>query len=191
MEKMKDLNEIKHKLIDWVKTETVKGFESPAEVEIMGEVVDMIKDLASAEESCMEAAYYENVTEAMENYEADGGEGRMGYDRWRYSSGRFAPKGRGTYGYTPMMPNDVMGYDGTPNARMNGNTVPTGNMTRTGTRTRMGYTAMGHTENMEPKERLDEAIDIMGDIWNDADSSTKTKMKSMVRDLLDQMEHSA
>lgn len=194
MEKMKDLNEIKHKLIDWVKTETVKGFESPAEVEILGEVVDMIKDLASAEESCMEAAYYENVTEAMENYEADGGEGRMGYDRWRYSSGRFAPKGRGTYGYTPtpstVMPvtMEPMGYDG----RMNGNTVATGNMTRTGTRTRMGYNAaMGHTENMEPKERLDEAIDIMGDIWSSADSSTKTKMKSMVRDLLDQMEHSA
>ena len=187
MEKMKDLNEIKHKLIDWVKSETVNGFNSAAEVEVLGEVVDMIKDLASAEESCMEAAYYENVTEAMENYETDGGEGRMGYDRWRYSSGRFAPKGRGTYGYTPtpstVMPMEPMGYD-----RMNGNTASTGNMTRTGTRTRMGYT-MGHTENMEPKERLDMTIDMMGEIWADADSEMKGKMKRMVKDLYDQMEH--
>lgn len=164
MEKMKDLNEIKHKLIDWVKTETVKGFNSPEEVEILGEVVDMIKDLASAEESCMEAAYYENVTEAMENYEQDGGEGRMGYDRWRYSSGRFAPKGRGRMGYEPMIMDD-------PEPYMNGKNM------------RYGYTA-----GKKPKEQLDGAIEVMGDVWSNADSELREKMKSSVKDLLYQME---
>jgi hypothetical protein len=36
------------------------------DVNRMGEMVDMVKDLAEAEKSCWEAAYYRNVTEAME-----------------------------------------------------------------------------------------------------------------------------
>ena len=162
MEKMKDLNEIKHKLIDWVKTETAKGFESPAEVEILGEVVDMIKDLASAEESCMEAAYYENVTEAMENYEADGGEGRMGYDRWRYSSGH---------------PTD-------------GRTMTRDGRTTANSGIRYGYTTNDRMGHQKPSEKLDETIDVMGDIWAESDHDTKVKMKGLVRDLLAEMENS-
>lgn len=176
MEKIKDLNEIKHKLIDWVKTETTNGFSNPEEVAILGEVVDMIKDLASAEESCMEAAYYENVTEAMENYEEGDGE-RMGYDRWRYSSGRFAPKGRGhRSGYMPPV-YETMGYPA------EGRTV-----TRDG---RAGYTPnvrMGH--DMKPAEKLDTAMDTMGDIWAESDTETKKKMANLVRGLLEEMEHS-
>lgn len=187
MEKMKDLNEIKHKLIDWVKTETANGFSTPEEVEVLGEVVDMIKDLASAEESCMEAAYYENVTEAMENYEE--GDGKAGYDRWRYSSGRFAPKGRGTYGYVPpymMNTVDPMGYTRT-DGRTNGG-MTDGRMTSTDSRTpRMGYTP-DKMMTGKPSERLDAAVDAMGDIWTEADQDTKKRMHTVVRDLLDQME---
>lgn len=172
MERLKELNELKHTLIDAAKMEAAKGIEN-INTEEMGAVVDMIKDLAEAEESCMEACYYETVTEAMT--EADGGE-RMGYDRWRYASGRFAPKGRGTYGYTPMRMDDadwhpaqVMG------ANMNG--------TRMDGQTRYGY--------HEPKEGIDGAMEKMGDLWNDADPSEREKMKSAVKDLLYQMEHTA
>lgn len=109
MEKLKELNELKHTLIEAAKMEAAKGIEN-INTEEMGEVVDMIKDLASAEKDCMEACYYETVTDAM-----SGEDERAGYDRWRYASGRFAPKGRGTRtGYTPdrMMPqnNGRMGY---------------------------------------------------------------------------------
>ena len=180
MEKLKEINEIKHKLIDWVKAETLKGFETPEEVEILGEVVDMIKDLASAEESCMEAAYYENVTEAMGE-----GDERAGYDRWRYSSGRFAPKGRGSYGYVPpyMMNGDTMGYP-----RDGRTTTSDGRMTNGSTMAaRMGYTPDAMTHG-KPSERLDAAIDAMGDIWAEADADTKKRMRHVVDDLREQME---
>lgn len=74
----------------------------------MSDVVDMVKDLAEAEKCAWEKCYYKSIVEAMEDQdkyeksilkdmiekygEADG---RLGYDRWRYSSGRFAPTGRG------------------------------------------------------------------------------------------------
>ena len=64
---------------------------------------------------CMEAAYYAaeidedyRIIEAMDK--ADKEEqmmGRMGYDNWRYSSGRFAPTGRGhRSGYMPYLEED-------------------------------------------------------------------------------------
>lgn len=188
MEKLKDINGIKHKLIDWVKKETDEGFKSPEEVEILGEVVDMIKDLASAEESCMEAAYYENVTEAMENYEE--GDGKAGYDRWRYSSGRFAPKGRGTYGYVPpymMNTVDPMGYTRTDGRTNGGNGRMTDGRMNNGRSMAMGYTddAMMHGK---PSERLDAVVDAMGDIWTEADPETKKRMRMVVDDLREQME---
>ena len=64
----------------------------------MGQVVDMMKDLA-------EAMYYRELTKAMQEFDAEDvmemldryGDGRKFYDHYRYSDGRFAPKGRGTY----------------------------------------------------------------------------------------------
>ena len=64
----------------------------------MGQVVDMMKDLA-------EAMYYRELTKAMQEFDAEDvmemldryGDGRKFYDHYRYADGRFAPKGRGTY----------------------------------------------------------------------------------------------
>lgn len=68
----------------------------------LGEVVDMIKDLAEAKEKCHKACYYEHIVDAMDEEELNE---RMGYDHYRYASGRFAPKGHGTYrGYHPTWP---------------------------------------------------------------------------------------
>lgn len=71
----------------------------------MSEVVDMIKDLAEAKEKLWKACYYKSIVIAMheEEEEMKRGGGRMGYDNWRYSSGRFAPTGHGhRSGFTPM-----------------------------------------------------------------------------------------
>lgn len=161
MEKLKELNELKHDLIDAAKAEMAKGIEQ-VNTEEMGEVVDMIKDLASAEKDCMEAAYYETVTEAM----TDGDE-RMGYDRWRYASGRFAPKGRGTRsGYMPPV--------------VDGNEYPA----------EYPMPRMGYTKRMGNTDKVDEAFDTMGAIWADADMETRKKMKKLVGDLYDEMEQS-
>ena len=43
-------------------------------IEQMGQIIDMIKDLAETEKACMEADYYDSVVEAMD------GEDRYGYD---------------------------------------------------------------------------------------------------------------
>lgn len=183
MEKLKELNDIKHDLIDAVKTELSKGIEN-VDTEELGEVIDMIKDIASAEESCMEACYYEVVTEAMSDYE-----GNQGYDRWRYSSGRFAPKGRGTYGYLPPVTDEMiaepMGYDST-RTRYDG-TTRSNRMANTS----YGYThKMGMHDGKSSKEEVEEAVATVGEIWADADPELRKKMRTQFQDLLYQMEQS-
>lgn len=91
--KVKPLSEMKEKLISWSKSELEKGAQC-VDTKEMGEVIDMIKDLAEAEEKCIKACYYKTVIEAMGEYEETD---YMGYDNWRTSSGRFANKGTGNY----------------------------------------------------------------------------------------------
>lgn len=134
---LKDLCKLEECLVKALEEElpiAVKMSNGGQNVALYGQVVDMVKDLAEAKKCCMEAYYYENVVKAMEESEHnmaryDGeDEEPMGYDNWRYSSGRFAPKGRGTYrGYMPpymledrLLPPDMrymdenmsMGYSG-------------------------------------------------------------------------------
>lgn len=111
IEKSKDVKELKEKLLDCLKAEiSAKGIEC-VDTKEAGEVVDMIKDLAEAEKACMEAVYYQKVTEAMVSYEEPRYGESFGYNPNRYSSGRYAPKGRGTrMGFMPHVP--YMDYDG-------------------------------------------------------------------------------
>ncbi len=87
--------------------ELEKGTESVC-TEEFGEVVDMIKDLAEAEyrsvivKSMKEADEEEKEydRELLKNLKMEYGEegGRRFYDEYRYkTTGRYAPKGRGTY----------------------------------------------------------------------------------------------
>lgn len=91
------MHDMIEKLSECAKTEMDKGIEhiDPNE---MGEVTDMLKDLA-------EAMYYRTLTKAMEESDAEQilemfdryGDKRF-YDDYRYkTTGRFAPKGKGTY----------------------------------------------------------------------------------------------
>lgn len=97
---MERIKKMKETLICWCEQEINCGPEG-ANIECLGKVVDMVKDLAEAEEKCTKAAYYSTVMDAMEGSEDHAK--RYGYDNWRYSSsGRFAPKGHGSYGYEPF-----------------------------------------------------------------------------------------
>ena len=99
--KVHELTELKETLMDWAKAECCKGVQEVDGKE-MGELVDMIKDLAEAEHHCMEAMYYKKLNEQLEEENGENGEGRYGYNSRRYSSGRFAPIGRGhRMGYMP------------------------------------------------------------------------------------------
>lgn len=86
--------------------ELEKGVEN-VDTSEMGEVVDMIKDLAEAEYHSIISKAMKKADEEEEEYDkellrslkAEYGEesGRRYYDQYRYANGRFAPKGKGTY----------------------------------------------------------------------------------------------
>lgn len=107
----KKIEELEKKLIECTLAKIEEcGLES-IDTEELGEVTDMIKDLA-------EARFHEATTKAMDEageYYDDMGD-KMGYDNYRYMrTGRYAPTGRGTYvgrrGYMPEHDYPVM-YDG-------------------------------------------------------------------------------
>lgn len=90
------MHDMIEKLSECAKCEIDKGIENIDPCE-MGQVTDMMKDLA-------EAMYYRTLMKAMEESSADEtmemferfGDGRRFYDNYRYANGRFAPKGKGT-----------------------------------------------------------------------------------------------
>ena len=107
---IKRMHEMIEKLSEAAECEFSKGIENVDTCE-MDKVVDMMKDLS-------EAMYYRTLTKAMQESDTEeimemfdkyGDDGKRYYDMWRYKSGRFAPKGRGTR----------RGYDEPPYYRMN------------------------------------------------------------------------
>ena len=70
-------------------------------IEQMGQIIDMIKDLAETEKACMEADYYDSVVEAMD------GDDRYGYDPQGGRSEVGRPSGGRRY---ESMDDDRMGY---------------------------------------------------------------------------------
>lgn len=68
-------------IIKWAKSEIERGPEN-VNTEEMGQVIDIIKDLAVAEEKCIKACYYEAILKEM-GHEEKGDRAymeRMGYD---------------------------------------------------------------------------------------------------------------
>lgn len=105
---IKRIHEMEEKLTEIALCEINKGIECVNTAE-MGAVIDMIKDLACAEKEAREAKEMEKEEEdekkeneyflkmLKEEYGEEEGEKRF-YDSYRYkSSGRFAPKGKGSY----------------------------------------------------------------------------------------------
>lgn len=104
---IKNIRCIEEKLAEAIKCEFEKGIDKVNTAE-MGKATDMLKDAAEAE-------YYARIAKAMEDAEKEDEEsqkymlkqlkeeygeddGRRYYDNYRYMrTGRFAPKGRGTY----------------------------------------------------------------------------------------------
>lgn len=184
--KVEQLGRIKEQLVCCVEQEMSKGLKM-VDTHEMGAVIDMIKDLADAEEKCWKACYYKQIVEAMHDAEEEkelmmklgmqGDEhGRMGYDHWRYASGRFAPTGHGHYsaGYTmPMMEDSdedpwmmrpwdgSMGYDGgsrggsSNSGGQNGRSSSNSSGSSSG-QSRMGYpiSSRGHRYDAYNKARM-------------------------------------
>lgn len=180
---IKNIRCIEEKLAEAIRCEFDKGIENVNTAE-MGKATDMLKDAAEAE-------YYARIAKAMEEAEKEDEEsqkymlkqlkeeygeddGRRYYDNYRYMrTGRFAPKGRGTYmprrGYeTPieyhMTPEMYREHDpeyyrdvdrniGRMYYTETGMSGNTGNSSRTGMRDgREGRSGMSRRSYMQTKE---------------------------------------
>lgn len=90
---IKRMHDMIEKLSECAKSEFDKGIEN-VNTDEMGKVTDMLKDLA-------EAMYYRTLANIMEESDVEDALGmpdRRFYDDYRYkTTGRYAPKGRGTY----------------------------------------------------------------------------------------------
>lgn len=212
--KVHELTEVKETLVDWLKSECCKGAQN-VDAQEMGEVTDMIKDLAEAEHHCMKACYYKKIIEAMDEYEEDE-DGRMGYNHRRYSSGRYAPSGRGhVSGYIPqMMHHEMMdgmidehpeyarmGYTGGGRRDMNpdGNTsmgYPTderwGKAYRDFQNAKRHYTTTNSPADkaaMEThmNEHMADTMASIREIWKSADPANKKRLKADLSSLMSEM----
>lgn len=202
--KVMEICDLKDSLMHWA-----REHKDNSDIQSMGQVIDMIKDLADAEKNCWKACYYKSVVEAMKKAEDDDRimmrSDRAGYDNWRYSSGRFAPTGRGHYsGYTPTVDdmdmdmswdfrNPRMGYSPSSYNGRNGNS---GRSPRSGydryRSARMGYHTSGSQEDKEEmndaaKEHMEEMAESIRDIWNDADPALRKELKSRMTSLIGEM----
>lgn len=106
------IKETKDRVLEFMDQELSKYGNGRMDVKQIGELADIVKDLAAAEESCWEAQYYHTVTNAMER-----GDGSSGYtpmrgntDRMGYGSGGNMGGTGGRRGYGSGRNNDMMGY---------------------------------------------------------------------------------
>lgn len=195
IQKTERLCEIYNDLMRWAETN-----KDCTDVKTMGEVIDMIKDIAEAEEKCWKSCYYKSIVEAMEEAEEwekmeyMDEEGRMGYDNWRYASGRFAPKGRGhktghrggRMGYVPYYDD---GGDMNDHEMWGRNADQMKHPYEKWKTTRLGYQSdhdpAKKTEmDAAAKEHVLYVADTMKDIWNDADPALRQELKSKLGNLM-------
>lgn len=198
MEKLQHIKEMKHKLIDMAHSDVTAGINTPQEMCLLGEVVDMIKDLASAEKYCMEACYYESIVDAMSDEEPMGYVGsdfnrheKYGYNNRRYANGRYAPKGRGVrYGYMPgtqtMVDEDGFMVDAMHDTR-HGRAY---NEYKDAKRYYHETKSQEAREKMRKKseEYMKDTMDSISEMWYDADEDTKHKLKDSMEKLMHEME---
>lgn len=203
IEALEDVKETKKKLLCCFKDEISNKGLGAIDAKEAGEVVDMIKDLASVEKDCLEALYYMKVVEAMVNYE----EPRYGYNPNRSSTtGRYISNGtRPKMGYRPhtkmvdydndmdaddYMREAMMGYSHGTNE--NGMDPRYGKAYNEYKNTRKFYTESKSPEakkemNTHAEEHVHDSIATIRDIWEDADPALKKRMKEDFTKLVNEM----
>lgn len=174
------------------------------------EELDELKDWACVMKDLTEYDINKRGIEAMDEAEQEEKMyGRMGYDRWRYANGRFAPKGRGRRsGYTPYlhmmededeygMYDDIpypmtgyrMGYTGGNRGGNMGNSSSSGSYYGNygGGNSHSGY------DGMRQPSRYGESYDRYSDrrrhYHESGDADSKKKMEDSIGEVFDDMEN--
>lgn len=163
-------------------------------------VTDAIKDLASAKKNNLKACYYKTVIEAMEEYDDDErhypivyadehpyADGRKYYDHYRYSSGRFAPKGRGHYSksYIPEM-DPMMDRIRDDENRIATHLDQYRDARRHYTETHSPEDKAKMTEH--GRKHMEETMESVKEIWDTADPVLKRETKEQLLSLVNSMD---
>lgn len=209
VEKFEDICELKKSIMRYVIGEISSGFDcDTTTVSILGEYVDMIKDLAEAEKYCHEACYYESVVEAMDNSEDYGY--RMGYNPNRNSMGQYSDgRGRNSSDY-----NRSGSYSGSRNSSQSGNDrrgyrpyddsadyrmMPDdewddryGRSFNQFRKAKRHYTQTHSTEDKDlmkihANEHLEETMSTFKEIWENSDPELRKRMKADMTKFVNEM----
>lgn len=175
------------KMKDRIMTD-LEGHYDTCSTQECGAVVDMVKDLCEAEKDLWKASYYKTVIEAMEEYGEE--DDRMGYDPWRYSSGRYAPKG---HGHRTNIGKGRMGFDpDMMDMRTPGPYYPDpimwDSVKHPMDEYKMAKRHWTETHNDADKkamkqhgmDHVDETVVSLKEIWNDADPELRAHLKEAV-----------
>lgn len=179
-----DICELKKRLIKIVESELNTSNIGSIDTKELGEVVDMIKDLAEAEKNCQEACYYESIVEAME--ESDGEHDRYGYTKKTRMRMQDMPYVRDWEDYDymePRMKNMRMGYPRDRyDSEMEGRDDRYGRAFNEFKKARRHYTetkSMTDKQMMEEhaNEHLADSMQTLKEIWESSEPTLRKRMK--------------
>lgn len=180
MEHMKTMEELMGTLLNKAKAE-VDGNIDGVDAKELGEVIDMVKDLAEAKYKCKIVKEMEDAKEEEEMMDKlDSLDDRRYYNSNRYASGRYAPSGYGnktrnysdnmrypeTYDVTDdfYMNKDRMYYDGTRN-KASGSIARNYNESRYD-RARRNYTETRMKHNTDSPDDIKENMRSSEELWD-------------------------
>lgn len=205
--KTEELGKMKEKLVYYAKGELEKQV-SDIDTEELGEVVDMIKDLAEAEEKCWKSCYYRTVIKSME--ESDDMHSRMsefGKNMRMWLDAEYADDD--SYGgmeYDSQAMGDNKAYYTKPRMNLNmRNRMRREERNMRDNEPRIARTYDGYEQakkfyttskspkdkeemNMRANDHIKETIMTVKEMWDDADPELKRKMKNEFSDLLSMMD---
>lgn len=218
--KVAKLCALKDKIQDFMDLAMCSDLSDKMSVEQAGEFIDMIKDLYDAEKNAWKACYYKKMVEGMEPPTEEERkrymQGPMGYDNWRYSSGRFAPSGHGhyagymmdeeiygpdkdmMYGYTSgdrggnygsrsmTASSDTSGYHGNPEIDRYGRAYSEWNNARRHYTETKSATDKSEMD-MRAKEHLNNSILSMKELWKNGDVELRKEIKKDLTALINEM----
>ena len=182
MEYCDKMYEIKNKLISQA-TEQLNHNLECVDTNELGEVVDMIKDIAEYERNMYEACYYKSVTEAMHGYEGRRGYVPMELDEesdWEY----LMPDSKRRIRYNQVMDGldrKIKDYDDRYGRSYNEYRDAKRHYTESHSMTDK------NEMDQHAREHVDSMISSMREIWEEADPELRRRMKDDMTRLLNEM----
>lgn len=105
---VEEIYKMKNELLQQVKKELAERGPERIDVNRMGEMVDMVKDLAEAEKACWEASYYRLAVEGMQKGSGYGSGGGTGSSAGYGMQSQPVRQGYSSQGYDSMGHGDIV-----------------------------------------------------------------------------------